>query len=458
MITPQPGPQTEFVKRLEDECMYGGAKGGGKSFVLLIESLRQVNNPNYKALILRRTYPRLQELIDRSKLIFPKLGASYSGQEHTWTFPTGSKIRFGHCQNVGDEINYQGHEYQYLGFDQLEEFLESQYLFLSAQVRTSDPTLRCYVRSTANPGGIGHAWVKARWIDNKQPYKTYTTEYDLNGNILKRTSAFIPATVYDNKILLDANPQYLATLSNLPERNRKALLEGSWDIFEGQYFSEFDRATHVVKPFSPPLDWKRVVCGDYGYTAPSAIYWAAISPTNDLYIYRELYATGLTYSALADEIKKYTAREEVIDNYVFDPSIWAVHGSTGETGSEIFFQKNLNVTKGDNSRVAGWMRMREFLKDSNGKPHLFISESCVNLIRTLPALVYDKLNVEDVDSHGDDHAPDAIRYLCMSRPRPNVKEVDSEAKYIGLDSHTLNFRRSRELARLDLQYEEDEAF
>src|SRR5262249_14919273 len=142
----------------------------------------------------------------------------------------------------------------------------------------------------------GHAWVKARFIDNKEPFRSYRIETELpNGRKVSLSSAFIPATVHDNKILLDKQPNYIARLMSLPERERKALLEGNWDIFEGQYFSEFDRALHVIKPFMPPDDWNRFVCGDYGYTAPSAIYWVAIDPKGNLYVYRELYGSGKTY-------------------------------------------------------------------------------------------------------------------------------------------------------------------
>lgn len=453
-LRPMDGPQTEFLRRKEDEVLYGGAKGGGKSYALLLESLRQIDKSGYRALILRRTYPRLQELIDRSKSIFPLLGGVYSGQDHSWKFPSGSIVRFGHCQNKGDERNYQGHEYAFIGFDQLEEFLEDQYLFISAQNRSTAEGVRCYVRATANPGDVGHAWVKARFIDNKQPFRAYKIDTELpTGKMVSISSAFIPATVYDNKILLEKQPNYIARLMSLPERERKALLEGNWDIFEGQYFSEFDRASHVIKPFLPPKDWKRFRCGDYGYTAPSAVYDVAIDPGGDLYVYRELYKPGLTFSALAGEIKKTSMPEESFDYTVFDPSIWAKNGATGETGSEILMNNGLHVWKGDNNRVAGWSRLREYLRDPQGKPHIFITENCVNLIRTLPSLVHDKINVEDVDSDCEDHGPDALRYGVMSRPRPNVRPEDFEKKFEGLDSHTYHFRKNREMRKV--QYEED---
>lgn len=435
-IDPQPGPQTEFLRRVEDEVLYGGAKGGGKSYALLLESLRQINNRAYKALILRRTYPRLQELIDRSKEIFPALGGAYSSQEHSWTFPSGAKIRFGHCQNLGDERNYQGHEFAFIGFDQLEEFLESQYLFICAQNRPSGDDLECYVRATANPGSVGHAWVKKRFIDNKEPYKKYTVDVEMNGFKVSRSSAFIPATVFDNKILLDRQPNYLATLHALPERERKALLYGNWDVFEGQFFGEFDRDVHVIKTFEPPSEWRRFAMGDYGFTAPSAVYWGALNELGDIFIYRELYASGLTFSALAEKINQLSGGE-TLDYAVFDPSIWAKNGATGETGAEILSKHGLQAVKADNNRLNGWIRVREYLRDPQGKPHIFIGENCVNLIRTLPSLVHDEIKVEDVNTDGEDHAADAIRYGVMSRPRPSdLKQLD---KYKEMDARSKLF-------------------
>ena len=226
---PNPGAQAIFLSREEDEGLYGGAKGGGKSDALFMEALRQKDNPHYKGLLLRRTYPVLSELLERAKNVYPSAGGRWVASESWFVFPSGAKIKFGHCQHEEDKRNYQGHEYQFIGFDQLEEFSESQYLFLMAQNRTSHTDLKCYIRATANPGGPGHWWVKRRFIDGKKPGVTYENRYELpDGRVMTRTSVYVPATVRDNPRV---NAGYIATLMELPEQDRKALMDGDWEAY-----------------------------------------------------------------------------------------------------------------------------------------------------------------------------------------------------------------------------------
>ncbi|MGE5401156.1 MAG: terminase large subunit domain-containing protein [Ignavibacteriales bacterium] len=223
-------PQTTQIRMLQssvDEILFGGSKGGGKSEVLLFGALRYIGFPQYKALIVRRTYPRLKELIDRS-MCFTKIGGRYNKQEKTWYFRNGGKICFGHCQNPGDELNYQGHQYHYIGFDQVEEFTEEMFLVISACGRKVDD-IPVRIRATANPGGEGRIWVRKRWIKGKLPNKIYYTEGSVNGEHISISSMFIPSSVYDNKILMEKNPQYVLFLQNLPEKFRRMYLEGDFD-------------------------------------------------------------------------------------------------------------------------------------------------------------------------------------------------------------------------------------
>lgn len=232
---PHPGPQTDFMSRKEDIVLYQGGKGSGKSDAILIEALRQTENKNYKALIIRRNFPQLQELIDRAHNIYPRVGGKWAGDIHRFTFPSGSFVSFGHCQSEIDKERYQGHEYAFIGFDQLEQFVESQFNFISAQNRTSDPSVKCYIRCTANPGGAGHWFIKRRFIDNKKSGETYTDTYQLpDGRNITRTFCHIKATVYDNPSLIEAQPTYLANLMSLPEVERKAYLSGDWNAFTSE--------------------------------------------------------------------------------------------------------------------------------------------------------------------------------------------------------------------------------
>jgi hypothetical protein len=226
--TPQEGPQTAFLKTNAYEALFGGAKGGGKSEALLFSSLRFIDNGNYKALILRRTFPKLLELIERSRC-FAAIGGKYNRQERMWRFHSGAIIRFGHCENPGDELNYQGQEYQYIGFDQLEEFTETMYETIKAQGRSSIG-LPVFIRSTANPGGVGAIFIKRRFIDAKEPNRKYYRTYELEGKKHSLCSVFIPSTVFDNKILMKNDPAYAAKLMDLPEKMRRMYLYGDWNI------------------------------------------------------------------------------------------------------------------------------------------------------------------------------------------------------------------------------------
>lgn len=232
-----------FMRRPEYECLYGGAAGGGKSDALLCEALRQVHIPHYRGLILRKTYPQLAELIDRSRELYGRAfpTAKYNGTEHCWTFQSGAKIYFGSMQYTKDRVNYQGKRYDYIAFDELTHFQWEEYSYMFSRNRPSGPGTRCYIRAATNPGGIGHGWVKERFITAAPPMTPIETSMDVVGPDGKKMNVsrkriFVPSTVFDNKALLDNNPEYIASLSMMPEAERNALLYGSWDSFDGQVF------------------------------------------------------------------------------------------------------------------------------------------------------------------------------------------------------------------------------
>jgi hypothetical protein len=447
--TPQPR-QADFLSRPEYECLYGGAAGGGKSDALLMEALRQVDNCDYIALILRKTYPQLSELIDRStklyKMAYPK--ARYNASAHRWTFPSGAQIYFGSMQHTKDRINYQGKRYDFIAFDELTHFTWEEYSYMFSRNRPSQSpkgtkNTRVYMRATTNPGGIGHGWVKERFITVAPPMTKVIEEFDItlpDGTVEKksRDRIFVPATIFDNQKLLNNDPNYLASLAMLPSADRDALLYGSWDSFDGQVFREWKNNpshyqdhmwTHVVEPFEVPAHWKIMRCFDWGYTRPYACYWMAVSPEKHKYIIRELYGCNGQPNRGTEEHHVEVARQirEIEDTDpnlkgrkifgVADPAIFEESRGTSIANDMAKAPNYIVFQKGDHSRVPGKMQVHYHLAfNEEGYPLMQVFETCKHLIRTLPNLTYDEKDVEDINSDLEDHAYDAIRYGLMESP------------------------------------------
>lgn len=431
------------MSRPEYEVFYGGAAGGGKSDALVCEALRQVHIPYYKGLILRKTFPQLEDLILKSKRYYPLAvpKAKYNEARHVWTFPSGAKIYFGSMPNKTSFLNYQGKSYAFIGFDELTHFTEEEYTYLISRNRADGPGERVYIRSTGNPGGVGHGWVKARFITAMPPNSTYRYKDSVitpDGQTIQaiRTRRFVPSSVFDNKILLDNDPNYIASLASLPERKKKALLYGDWDCFDGQVFMEWRNNpdgykthewTHVIEPFAIPKHWTRYRAYDFGYSKPFAMLWCAVSPDGVIYLYRELYGcTGVPNEGVRWEAEKQAEKVREIEtafeagNEIFgvaDPAIW--DESRGKYGSvvEIFNSKGIYFEKGNNARLSGKMQVHNRLKfDQNGRAMFYVFNTCESFIRTFPNLVYSKTNIEDIDTTQEDHEYDALRYLFMERP------------------------------------------
>ncbi len=454
---PQP-KQEQFMQRGEDEVLYGGAAGGGKSDALLIEALRQVNVPNYKAIIFRRTFPQTRELVDRSHALYPLIypEAKYNASLHFWAFPSGAKIYFGAMQHDKDRLNYLGQAFDFIAFDELTAFSWEQYSFMMTRNRPSGPGTVCYIRSTTNPGGIGHGWVKQRFIENKEPFKTYWEETEVEGKIYRRSRAFVPATVFDNKKLLENNPNYVANLASMPDDVRRAYLLGDWDVFSGQVFTEFRnnpehyidrRYTHVIEPFKIPDTWKRYRSFDFGFTKPFSVAWWAQDFDGRLYRYRELYGCTETPDTGVEWNPKKIARaiKEIEERYekgrfilgVADSAIWDTsHGSEASIIRQME-EEGIYFEKSKKERLAGKMQLHYRLAfDKGGRPMLYIFKTCKAFIRTVPSLVYSETQVEDVDTKQEDHVYDETRYLLMMNPLPpkrNFKGEDEEDYFDPLD-------------------------
>ena len=435
--------------------------GGGKSDALVIEALRQVHIPHYKALILRKTFPELRELIDKSLLYYKQAfpGARYNASNHTWTFPSGAKIIFGSMQHTNDRIKYQGQAYDFVGFDELTHFTWEEYSYLFSRNRPNGPGTRVYIRSTANPGNVGHGWVKERFI-TAAPAMTPVSEevswVDPKGEHHSRTQKriFVPSTVWDNQALMQNDPEYVARLASMPEAEKRALLYGDWDSFSGQVFVEWrndpshyeDRkGTHVIAPFQIPGDWG-IWCGlDWGYSRPFSVGWFAVDRERRMYHIRELYGcTGTPNQGVKWEPTEVARKIKEIEeddpnlrgktiHRVGDPAIWGSDGT--ESIGALMERQRVYFEKGDHARIDGKMQIHHRLAfDEDQRPMLYVFNTCKHFIRTVPNLVYDETDVEDVDTDGEDHAYDMLRYVCMRNPiAPRVRKKAEPRPYDPLD-------------------------
>ncbi len=406
--------QYAFVKSDCDETLFGGAAGGGKSYALVADALLYaLRYAGSRQLLLRRTFPELRRsLIQTSLSLYPRRAARYLASQNRWEFVNGSSVEFGFCAAEGDVGIYQSAEYDCLRFDELTHFSEYQYLYLLSRLRGANGFPK-QVKAATNPGSVGHAWVKRRFVEPAPPGERFCRE--------GRSFLFVPAKVQDNRFLMESDPDYPRRLALLPELERRALLEGDWDLFAGQFFPEYRRDLHGMPPLQIPAGWRRFISIDWGYNDPCAVLWHAVSDAH-VYTYRELYVRQMTASRVAAEICRLSAGEE-LDYAVASPDMWQTRGVDSVYGANIaesFSAAGLLMLRADNARMVGWQRVREYLSPAaDGLPHWrFFPDLCPNLARELPALVYDEKRGEDAKD-GDDHAPESLRYALMSRPSPS---------------------------------------
>ena len=432
VFRPNKGPQVDFLAAPEKEVLYGGAAGGGKSFAMLVDLLRYASNGNHRALLLRRTLAELTELVDQSRKLYPKAfpGAIFRESKNTWSFPSGATALFSYVDKDNDVTRYQGQSFTWIGVDELGQY-PTPYVwnYLRSRLRTTDPEIQTYMRASANPGGVGGWWLKKMFVDPTIPNEPFwATDID-SGNILRYgpnhpehpdeplyQRRFIPARLTDNPFLMESG-EYEAMLLSLPEVERRRLLEGDWDVADGAAFSEFDRSVHVVEPFEVPYNWPRLRAADYGYSSPSCVLWGAVDWDGNIFIYRELYDKGYTGETLARIINALEENDPLMQISVLDGACWSKHG-TGPSIAESMIRNGVRWIPADKNRIPGKIELhrRLAIDERTDEPKLKIFSTCTNLIRTLPTIPLSKTNSEDVDTKSDDHAYDALRYMCMTRP------------------------------------------
>jgi hypothetical protein len=416
---PHPGPQTDFLAASEKEVLYGGAAGGGKSYAMLADPLRYVHLRDHRALLLRRHLSELDDLIDISREMYPKAypGCTYKEAKKWWIFPSGAKIQFNYLEKDSDVYQYQGKAFTWIGFDELTHLPTSfAWDYLRSRLRSTNPDIVLAMRATTNPGGVGHDWVKERFITPSPPNRTF---WDASGKVSRR---FIPAKLSDNPSLA-ATGEYESLLMSLDPVTRARLLDGDWDINEGAAFPEFNRSIHVIAPMLIPSHWEKFKAIDYGYRAPSCCLWFAVDPTDGTLIcYRELYEKGLTGYQLGMKIADMEADEYISIPGILDGAAWNQTGNSGPTvGEEMQSRQGggHKLRRADKNRIAGKIQIHERLRvDPNtGRPKAQFTANCTNIIKQLSSIPVDPNNKEDVDTNAEDHAYDACRYGMMSRPR-----------------------------------------
>jgi hypothetical protein len=469
----QPGPQLDAIRKCWiDELLFGGSVFGGKSDFLLGDFAQDVPTeygPHWHGILFRKTYPQLEELISRSKEIYPgwfglDLSKAWSASTKTWTWPNGATLKMRFMESDDDWQQYWGHAFTWIGWDELALWASPvPYMRMKARLRSAHAIPHKRIRASANPGGPGHHWVKHYFAIDRQPLGSELLEPD-DGSGMRRM--FVRSRLTDNRIGLANDPGYSARLEGVgaPELVR-ALRDGDWNIVAGAYFPEFEVRRHVISPFTIPTHWTRLRAMDWGSSAPFSIGWYAVSdgtvsvpwhgwpgeragepltlPAGALVKYREWYGHDPKRAGQRDAGLKLTAEEvadgvlareagEKIDTAVLDPSAFAHDG--GPSIAERMGTRGVYWAHADNTRVGtrgamgGWDLVRQRLKGLD-YPMLYFTTACPDIIRTLPALQHDPNRIEDADTDGEDHGCDELRYAVASRPWVREAPKPPERKF-----------------------------
>lgn len=459
MWIPQLGPQLAAIEAdWCDELFYGGQRGGGKSDYQL--GYQQDGTLRYgdkhRGIMFRKTYPELEELQSRASEIFPTIGGVFKTQpsaqfpfSNCWYFPSGGTVKMRYIEREADYGRYHGHQYTSISFDEVTEYATPFALMKMLSTLRSPYGVPCTVRLTGNPGGVGHIWVKSRYISVVPPMTPYT---DPETGF---TRMFVPSKTSDNQILLRNDPNYRSRILAATGGNealRKAWLDGDWDVVAGAFFDCWDVNKHVIRPFNIPGEWARIRSGDWGSARPFSFGWWAIVgddyelpdgrilPRGALVRYREFYGAkdsinepnvGIKMPAenVGKKIIELEKGEKIADG-VLDPAAFTSDGGPSikeriykGSGKKVLFRKADNKRTARNGALGGWDQMRARLLGEDKRPMIYCFNTCLDSLRTIPLLQHDKLNVEDINTEMEDHAADDWRYACMSRPYLRSKEA-----------------------------------
>lgn len=453
--SPNEGFQHDYLASSAYEVLGGGRRGTGKSEAALVDPLRYIGHPAFAGIAFRETYPELEQLIERSFRFYQgKRKGSWNGTSRTWRFPSGASIKFRHLKDSNAYRQYLGHEYHWMLFEELTSFEERVYLQLTGSCRSSVPGLPAAVRATTNPGGRGHAWVKARFVDVCPPGQVYTDP------ATGLTRQYIPGTMAPQ--ILRHDPDYVRRLMALPDAERRAWLDGDWDAFSGSVF-KLETGIHVWtwKQFKdrtgqdrPPAEWNRFQTYDAGFAKPFSSHWLAVDFNGRAYAYREWYGVArdsrgnvraneglrMEHSRIAERMADLDRGEAIGVRWTGPDLFSAGTGDTtaGIARSEYYARAGIHFSAwdaGPDSRKAKKAAVHERLayeRDADGNlaewPGLILivdgndPMTCHQALRTIPALEYDPAKGgEDIDTTMEDHAYDDLGAFCLMRPwRPQV--------------------------------------
>ncbi len=457
--SPQPGPQEALIACPVFEVFFGGARGGGKTEASLGDWLHhsEMYKENAIGLFVRRKLTELSEAIARSKQLFTPLGAKYNEQKKEWKMKSGARLRFAYLERDSDAEAYQGHSYTRIYVEELCNFPSPAPINKLRATLRSGAGVPCGMRLTGNPGGPGHNWVKARYVDPApMGWKiiTESVEIEIDGirEVVSLDRVFIPSKLVDNKLLMRNDPTYVLRLRQSgSEALVRAWLEGDWSVVDGAFFNEIDYKVHVLDALAVREFCRanpqalRFRSFDWGSAKPFSVIWYILTdrdaalgrntiPKNSLIAYKEWYGAsgpnvGLKMSAenVARGIKE-REKGERISYGVADPAIFTRDG--GPSIAEMMAIVGISWRRADNKRKPGWEKVRQMLHHSpTVVPRLYFSEDCSDLLRTLPTLQHDDLDSEDLDTEGEDHAADSLRYGVMSRPSSHEHQEEVFREY-----------------------------